>query len=267
MAFWKRNLALFKLAVVTNLEYRFNYFIDSIVQPLLGVAVELLLWTAIFAALDTASVGGFSKESYLAYALWGPFFSRIAVSWMYEARMIEEVNSGSINSILARPISFFEYYLSQLMGYKVVTTFISTVIPIVASIYFDLPFHWERLPLAFLLVFYYLIIVHQMSFIVSCCAFFFNRIHSFTVAKNLFIFLLVGELVPIDLMPDWLEKIMLTLPFSSGVFIPVAYIVGRVDIQTVVNGFASVTCGIIFFGVICVWLWNKGLRAYVGTGA
>lgn len=267
MAFLKRNLALFNLAVVSNLEYRFNFFIDSVVQPLLGVLVEVLLWHSIFMTLDTLTVGGFTKDSYLAYALWGPFFSRIAVSWMYEARMIEEVSSGSINSILARPISFFEYYYSQLMGYKFITTAISCSIPILASLYFKLPFHWERLPMAFLLVFYYLLIVHQMSFIVSCCAFFFNRIHSFTVAKNLFIFLLVGELVPIDLMPDWLERLMLALPFSSGVFIPVAYIIGRVEIETVLNGFISVTAGAAFFGAISYWIWKKGLKSYVGTGA
>lgn len=267
MAFWKRNLALFNLAIVSNLEYRFNYIIDTIVQPLLGVLVEILLWSAIFTGLDTATVGGFTKESYLAYALWGPFFSRIAISWMYEARMIEEVVSGSINSILTRPIGFFEYYLSQLMGYKTITTFVPIVIPIVASIYFKLPFNWERLPIAFLLVFYYLMIVHQMSFIVSCCAFFFNRVHSFTVAKNLFIFLLMGELVPIDLMPPWLEKIMLTMPFASGVFIPVAYIIGRVELDVVLNGFIAVTYGILFFGAISYWIWKKGLKEYVGTGA
>lgn len=267
MAFYKRNLALFKLAIMTNLEYRFNYAIDALVQPALGVIIEVLLWKAIFAVAGTTLIAGFDENSYLAYSLWGPFFSRIATSWMYESRMIEEVASGSINSLIVRPISFYEYYLSQLMGYKVATTFISLMIPLAASYYYDLPLKFDRLPLALLLIFYYLFLVHSMSFIVSCCAFFFNRIHSFTVAKNIAIFLLTGELLPLDMMPELMRKIFVALPFSSGVFIPVGYIIGRVEIDTVAQGFMSVTIGMILFNLLGWFLWKKGLSAYVGTGA
>lgn len=267
MAFWKRNLALFNLAIVSNIEYRFNFFVDSVVQPILGVVIEMVLWIAIFRTSGQATIGGFDSQSYLAYALWGPFFARIAVSWMYETRMIEEVVSGSINSLIVRPISFYEYYLSQMMGYKFITTATSMLIPMAATILMKLPWHPERLPLAFLLCFYYLLVVHAMSFIISCFAFFLNRIHSFTVAKNLFVFLLVGELVPIDLMPLWLKNILLWLPFSAGVFTPVAYIIGRIEIDTVINSFISVTGGIVFFNLIAWYIWKKGIKAYVGTGA
>jgi len=267
MDFWKRNLALFKLAVMTNLEYRFNFFTDALVQPLLGVVIELLLWKAIFATSGVATIAGFEESSYLAYSLWGPFFARIAVSWMYETRMIEEVASGSINSLIVRPISFYEYYLSQLMGYKVITTVVGLLIPVVASLYFKLPMQLERLPLALLLCFYYLLLVHTISFIISCCAFFFNRIHSFTVAKNILIFLFTGELVPIDMMPALMKEVMLMLPFSSGVFIPVAYIIGRADLGMVLNGFISVSVGLILFNLFAYWIWRKGLANYVGTGA
>lgn len=267
MAFYKRNLALFKLAIMTNLEYRFNYAIDALVQPALGVIIEVLLWKAIFSVAGSKLIAGFDENSYLAYSLWGPFFARIATSWMYESRMIEEVASGSINSLIVRPISFYEYYLSQLMGYKIATTFISLLIPFAASYYYDLPLKFDRLPLALLLVFYYLFLVHSMSFIISCCAFFFNRIHSFTVAKNIAIFLLTGELLPLDMMPELMRKFFLALPFSSGVFIPVGYIIGRVDVEAVAQGFISVTIGMILFNLLGWYLWKKGLSAYVGTGA
>ncbi len=265
--FLKRNLAFANLAIVTNLEYRLNYFIDVLVQPITTTGIEILLWIAVFKGAGTTTIAGFSENSYLSYALWSAFFARIATSWMYEFRMVEEVSSGTINSLIVRPMSFYEYYLSQLMGYKFVTTIISLIVPIVASMFFDLPTNLARLPLAVLLCFYYLIMVHTISFIISTMAFHFTKISSLTVAKNLFMWILMGELFPLDLLPEPWKTIIIGLPFASGTFIPVAYITGRVDIQTMYTGFISVTVGLVVLNLLGAYLWKKGIESYVGTGA
>ena len=266
-AFWRRNLALCNLGIASNLEYRFNFIVDVFVQPILTVGIEVLLWLAIFKTAETAQIGGFSKDSYLAYAVWAPFLGRITISWMYESMMVEEVASGSINTILSRPLSFFEYYLSQMMGYKVVTTFFSLMVPIAASVFFDLPIYFDRLLPGLLLVVYYLLLVHTLSFIISTLGFFLTRVRSFTLVKNLTLWLFSGELVPIDLMPVALQKFFLMLPFSSGVYIPLAYITGRAEIDLLFQGFKNVSIGLIIAGTFSYFFWRRGLQEYTGTGA
>ena len=267
MAFWRRNLAFSELAIVSNLEYRFNFFIDAFVQPLITVGIELLMWFAIFETANAVEIGGFTRDNYLAYGVWAPFLGRIAVSWMYESMMVEEVASGSINVILTRPISFYEYYLSQLMGYKITTTIISMIAPLLVTFFFKLPIHYDRIPLAISLVFYYLFLVHTLSFVISTFAFYMTRVRSLTLVKNLTLWLLAGELVPIDLMPPAIAKILLLSPFPAGVYTPVAYITGRAGSDLVMQSFISVTiCTIIAMGVGAV-LWRKGLQSYTGTGA
>lgn len=266
-AFWKRNLAFANLAIVTNLEYRLNYFIDALVQPTLTTGIEILLWMGVFAGAQTQSIAGFGLDSYLSYALWAAFFTRISTSWMYEFRMIEEVSSGTLNSLIVRPMGFYEYYLSQLMGYKIVTTLISLVIPVIAARVFQLPTDLARLPLAVLLCFYYLILVHTISFLISCAAFHFTKISSFTVAKNLALWILMGELFPLDLLPSPFKEWFIALPFSAGAFLPVGYIVGRVDTAQMVQGFISVTIGLVILNILGYFLWKKGLESYSGTGA
>jgi ABC-2 type transport system permease protein len=267
IAFWRRNLALAELGIVTNLEYRFNFIIDAFIQPILTVGIELLLWIAIFKTAENGLIGGFGRENYLAYAVWAPFLGRIAISWMYESMMVEEVVSGSINTILSRPLSFFEYYLSQTIGYKVVTTLFSMTVPLAASWLFNLPVYYDRLPLAFLLVIYYIFLVHTMSFIVACLGFFITRVRSFTLLKNLTLLLLGGELVPIDLMPHPLAELLLILPFSSGVYIPLAYITGRGDASLIWTGFYNVTWALILCGLVSYLMWTRGVKQYTGTGA
>ena len=89
-SFWRRNLGFARLAIVTNLEYRVNYLTDAILQPGIATAIELALWYAIFAKGGVTEMAGFGRESYIMYALWGAFVSRLTTSWMYEFRMIEE---------------------------------------------------------------------------------------------------------------------------------------------------------------------------------
>ena len=241
--------------------------VDVMVQPILTTGIEILLWIAVFKGANSVSIGGFGREYYLSYALWAAFFARITSSWMYEFKMVEEVSSGSINGLIVKPMGFYEYYLSQLMGYKFITTIVSLIVPILAASLFHLPTQFIRIPLAILLSFYYLILVHTISFLVSCAAFHFTKISSFTVAKNLLLWILCGELFPLDLMPEPWRSRLIALPFASGVFIPVGYITGRINVDLVVNSFISVTIALVVLNILGAYFWKKGLDSYVGTGA
>lgn len=265
--FWKRNLAFAKLAIVSNLEYRLNYFVDAVLQPTLTTGIECLLWFAVFRGAQTAEIAGFTREYYLSYALWAAFFARICTSWMYETRMIAEIDTGTINGLLTRPMSFYEYYFSQLMGYKFITTVVSITIPLMAIFIFKLPTKLERLPLAFALEFYYLILVHSISFIIASSAFYLNKVYSFTNAKNLVLWLLTGELLPLDLIPEPYRHLVISMPFSAGVFTPVGYLTGRLEITAIWESFISVTIGIVAVNCLGVLIWKQGLKAYAGTGA
>ena len=227
----------------------------------------MLLWFAVFKGAGTESIAGFGQAYYLSYALWGAFFARIATSWMYEFRMVEDVSSGAINVYLVRPMSFYEYYLSQLLGYKFVTTMISLLVPLLAATVFDLPTIVTRIPLAILLCFFYLILVHTISFIISTFAFHLTKVSSFTVAKNLLFWILMGENFPLDLLPEPFKSILITLPFSSGVYLPVGYITGRIPIDYIYQGFVSIGLSLVVLNLIAAYLWKKGMRSYVGTGA
>lgn len=225
------------------------------------------MWFAVFRFAGAENIGGFSLHSYLAYALWATFIARITSNWMYEFRMSEEIESGSINGLLVRPMTFFEYYLSQFLGYKLVTTAISLIVPFLCILIFKLPTDFSKIPLVFTLILYYLIFVHCLSFIISTAAFHITKTHSLSVAKNLGLWLLSGELIPIDLIPEPYQSWILQLPFCNAVYTPVAYLTGRAEINLVWQGFASISLGILILSVLGWYLWRQGMKTYVGTGA
>ncbi len=267
VGFYKRNLALSQLAIITQTEYRVNFIVDALAQPVLMAFIEILLWHAIFRGSGMTQIAGFGLGSYVAYVIWAGFFSRISANWMYEFRMIEEVNLGRINSVILRPISFYEYYLSQFLGYKAIIIAVSLVIPILVVSFLGYPFHLERLPLVILMLFMYLVFTYTMSFVVVCSAFFFNRVQSLTVTKNMTLWILGGELFPLDLVPDPYKQYLMNLPFSCGVFVPVGYLTGRLQLSDMLHGFMTIAAGFAVCGLISVVLWKTAIRQYSGTGA
>lgn len=266
-AFWRRNKAFGLLALQQNLEYRFNFVMDAILQPLLAACIELTLWYAIFRGSQMQSMGGYELNDYLSYAFWAAFVARVSSTWMYEFKMISEIESGSINTLLTRPTSFFGSYMSQFLSYKLLIMLSSLWVPLSFTTVLGFPILWERLPGFMLTILCYLVLIQTLSFIVATLAFRLTRVGSFTVAKNLALWVLSGELLPLDLLPEPYRSLLIHLPFANAVYIPVGYITGRVDTQTWALGLVSIFVGTLILGLIARISWQKGVASYAGTGA
>jgi ABC-2 type transport system permease protein len=186
---------------------------------------------------------------------------------MYEYTMLDEIDTGKVNALLVRPISFYEFYLSQFVGYKVTVATASFIVPVAVCYFFKAPMLVERLPFMLLMVAYYLVFAHTLSFCVACLAFYMNRATSLTGMKNLAIWILAGEMIPLDLYPEPLRTLMIHSPFASGVYIPVGYITGRFGHTLALQSLLSITGGILVTGMIGRVLWLRGVRSYTGTGA
>jgi ABC-2 type transport system permease protein len=217
--------------------------------------------------MGVQTIGGFGREYYLAYATWALFFSRISGNWMYEYRMVNEVESGSVNSILARPISFYEFYLGQFIGYKFFTAIFSLWLPALLALFIGGTTDFTRLPAALLLIFCYLLFTYNFTMIVVSLAFRLTKVSSFTVTKNFFIWLASGELFPLDLLPAWLKKVSLFLPFASACYLPVGFLTHRLGWSEMMRGYGVTLIWCALSGLVVRSLWRSGLKSYTGTGA
>jgi ABC-2 type transport system permease protein len=141
------------------------------------------------------------------------------------------------------------------------------VIPIAIVLIIPGPTQLSRLPLACVLIFFYLIFVHTLSFSLASFAFFFNRVYAFTAAKNIALWVLTGELFPLDIMPEPFRHVIISLPFASAVYLPVGYLTGRFDESLIFKGLLSVAIGTAIIGTFAAFIWSAGRRRYSGTGA
>lgn len=266
MALLKKNLAYIKLGVINSLVYRFDFITGFILFPVIFYGIEAAFWLGIFQASGQATIGGYHLADYLAYLLW--FLTQFgSMNLRSERMMIEEVNSGAVNSILLRPTSYYEFQLGQFLGEKILKS--TLMIPVILGIatWGDLPIHIERLWPAMAMGYCYLILLYTLNFCLASLSFFFENIYNINLTKNMVLWFLTGELIPLDLFPPWLHDVLIRLPFAGGIYLPAGYVSGRVPLDQFLFGFVSIAAGILFFGFMARIIWKRGLRHYTGTGA
>lgn len=266
VSFLKRNLACIRLGIRTRIAYPIDFVMAIVVIPICYFLVEAAFWTGLIKASGNQLLAGFPAPYYLGYFLWLAL-QLGSVNWRFERAMIAEINTGAVNALLLRPSSFYEYHLGQLMGQKLITAVAMTPIIFAIARMWNLPFHAERLPLALLMGFCYVLLLFSLHFAVAAMAFFFDHVYSLNNTKNMLIWFLTGELMPLDLLPSPIREWVIALPFSCGIYLPAAYLSGRISTDIFMQGFISLAIGGIFFGLLARFVWKQGLRRYSGTGA
>ncbi len=236
------------------------------VIPLCFFLVEVAFWTGLIEASGSDQLAGFPAHYYLGYFLY-LILQLGSINWRFERAMIAEINSGAVNALLLRPSSFYEYHMGQLLGQKLITALAMVPVVMLIAWTWDLPFHVNRLPIVLLMGICYVILLFSLHFAVAAMAFFFDNVYSLNNTKNMIIWFLTGELIPLDLLPSPIREWVIALPFSCGIYLPAAYLSGRIDINVFMQGFISLSIGGIVFGLLASFIWKLGLRRYGGTGA
>jgi len=234
--------------------------------PICFFLVEAAFWVGLIEASGSDQLGGFPVSYYLGYFLYS-ILQLGSINWRFERAMIAEINSGAVNALLLRPSSFYEYHLGQLLGQKLITILTMTPVVVLIAWIWDLPFHLDRLPLVLMMGISYVILLFSLHFAVAAMAFFFDNVYSLNNSKNMIIWILTGELMPLDLLPSPLREWVIALPFSCGIYLPASYLSGRIDFNMFMNGFISLAIGGLVFGLLASFIWKRGLRHYGGTGA
>lgn len=263
--FCKKNLACIKLGIASRIAYPLDFCMAIAVLPLCNFIVEVAFWSGLIYSTGSSTFAGYSVSNYIAYYLW-LILKLGSINWRFEKLMISEINSGAVNSLLLRPSSFYEYHLGQILGQKLLVVVIMTpVVFLIASVW-ELPFYPDRFLAALLMSFLYVIMIYTLHFAVSSMAFFLDNVYSLNNTKTMIIWILSGEVMPLDLLPSNVREIVIALPFSCGNYLPAAYVSGRITTAVFINGFYSLAAGFVLFGIMARVIWQKGLRRYGGTG-
>jgi ABC-2 type transport system permease protein len=258
-------LSTMRLAVQEQFQYRtanYFYMFGMIAEPV----IYLVVWTTI-ADQSGGSVQGLTPGYFAAYYIVWTLVRNMNI--VFGAPFWEHrIREGELTKDLLRPVLPLHYDIAYFAGWKVVVI----VLWIPLAIGLSLVFHPTLSPSLVQIVVFFLAIwgayllrtMFQEALGMLC----------FWTTRGAAIFdlwmtmelLLSGRLVPLPLMPDWVQEISRFLPFQWAFYFPIQSLVGDDSNEELVRGLGAQILWILIGLAIFRFGWKHAIRRYSAVG-
>ena len=275
MILWyKKYSSILRASVITALEYKANSMV-GLFAILSGLLVEYLIWSMVYSSENTGqTIQGITTQwsfnRLIAYIFLSMIIGQLKSSWVTSHEMIMQIRQGFMNQYIVKPLSFFSYHLMNFIG-----TNILYYIPYSLLIFFA-PFIFNdiifinsiQIPFFLLALIMSIYLSYSIYFFMVCFAFWFGEVRALLAAYNISMFVLAGQIIPLDFFPEVYNQIINYTPIPYLIKFPV-----DIAMATQINLFHWLY--LLFIGLFwCVvmrflssLLYNFGIRRYEAYGA
>ncbi len=211
-------LAILRGSFMVGVMYRFG-FLFNILGSIIYMAVAYYLWRSIYAG--SAVLRGMTfHETFVYVALGSAIF--ILLKTYADWFISNEIREGMIAVYLTKPVDYQFYALSVSAGWALMNlTAVSLPTMIMLVFVFQVPFELGPglllFPLSLLLAF---LLSFCFDYFIGILGFYSESVWGMSITKEIFITVLSGALIPLQFFPDWLQRILLLLPFQAIYHIP-----------------------------------------------
>ena len=251
--------------IQSNFQYRvatYMWLVGMLAEPI----VYLVVWTTI-ADQQGGSVNGLSAGYFAAYYIVWTLVRNMnivfgAPYWEYRIR------EGELNRDLLRPMLPLHWDIAWFAGWKVVMIVLWLPIAFGLSLVFDptlSPRPAEIVTFAIAIWGAYLIRTMLQESLGMLCFWTTRGAAIFDLYMTVEL-LLSGRLVPLPLMPDWVQEISRFLPFQWAFYFPIESLVGDLSNQELVQGLFVQLFWILVGLAIFRAAWRSAIKRYSAVG-
>lgn len=256
----KCYLRYFLLYFKTLHEYKLNWFISLVKIPII-LGLYWFVWKTLF-QYRTSPIGPYNFKEIILYLLAVQWIA-LACSYNVSEKIATDIRTGQLSIYLARPVSYLPAQFANFMAH-VFFSMVITIIPFLTAVY--LLRGSPITPLQYLQFLFSILTASGIYFLLECCfgttSFWLYKIfglHFFmTTAFNI----MGGKLIPLELFPDWLQKISYFSPLRAIYFDPINILMGQSSSPVFLLQFAW----LLFLSVLVAWLWREGQIVYEASG-
>lgn len=224
----RRNLSIYSAiaatAAKTRLAYNMWVWADFVVT-FVSMIVFVYFWRAVYEG--TASIGGLVLSQTITYILLARLLSPLV-----ETRTIFffgfMIRQGQIAVELTRPLDFQLRIMTE--SFAEILVFLVQRLPLflIAWLFFGMRLPTD--PVVWLVFFVSLLIgqfiIFLFDWMFACLAFYVTETWGLSVVRVGAGSFFSGALVPLVMMPGWLQKVAGAMPFAQALSVPVSFLSG-----------------------------------------
>ncbi|WP_238651750.1 ABC transporter permease [Paenibacillus piscarius] len=261
---WNKYTKLFQITLQNSIAYRVD-FAMGILSGIIPLAVQILLWSNIYSVNQYDTIRGYSLPRILSYILVAIVISKIIQASVYPA-IAQEIKSGTLSKYLAKPLDHQIYWLVSELGGKILFTIAAFILLVTVLFFTGLGISAITLLVGALVLVQALLISFFIYYLLALLSFWFLEVSQIFTAFGLISTFLSGGMIPIDFFPDFLQKLLVFLPFKYIIYFPITLFTTNLERNYVMTNLAFQ-----FFWVILLFfagrlMWFVGERRYSAFG-
>lgn len=254
-----------KTSIMSTFQYRTGqalYILGMMAEPV----IYLVVWSTV-ANAQGGSIAGYTAGGFAAYYIIWTLVRNINIVFTpygWEWR----IQRGELSGMLLRPLHPLHYDLAFFAGMKVVMITIWLPIAVLLTLVFHPTFNATPLSVivfVFALVGAYLI-RSMFLWLLGMITFWTTRVGAIYELYFAFELLLSGRLVPLALMPGWVQKIAAFLPFQWTFQYPIEALIGQLSPVQLFEGLGMQVLWIAGSFALLRLVWHFGVRHFSSVG-
>ncbi len=259
---WGRMFTVF---AQDALAYRASAVIWMLTDAIPALVMPLV-WLASYNG--RSDIQGFRPSDMIAY-----YLILLGITNLVQCHVMWEIavdiKEGRFASFLIRPFSYCTTQYLGFLAWRILRTALFIPLFIAAAFLFRNSLHWEtyHFSAAF---FVSVVLGHFVSFFLTY-AFGLLALY-FVETRSLFNFwympmiIFSGQVAPIALFPDKMQRLAEFLPFRYTIALPTEIFLGRITGDAIAKGLLTQVAWIVAAYLIGRVLWNNGLKRFTGVG-
>ena len=258
-------LTTMRTAVAEQFQYRvaqYFYMLGMVAEPV----IYLVVWSEI-ARQSGGDVNGITADEFAAYYIVWTLVRNMNI--VFGAPFWEwRIREGQLSGQLLRPLHPIHYDIAYFAGWKVVSIVLWLPIAVGLTLVFDPKLDPSPLEIGVFLVAIwgaYLVRTMFMS-LVGMLNFWTTRGAAIFDLYMTIELLLSGRLVPLRLMPDWVETLADFLPFQWTFGYPIEALVGDLTTRALISGLGiQAIWTVVGLGLFAL-AWKVAVKRYSAVG-
>jgi ABC-2 type transport system permease protein len=244
--------------------YRVWFWIGMILRTI-GMTIYVFFWRAVYA--DTNTIAGLNLQQALTYILLAQVFSPLMDMFLV-FEFGYNLREGAMAIALLRPVSLQGNYYVQSFSRLAVGMVSQIPLVLVATFVFGLQWPGSPAVWAAFLVTVYLgrTVLFFFDWILACLTFYTTEVWGLGVLIEGISLFLGGGLVPLVMMPVWLQVISQSFPFAQALYVPLSVLTGIVPLSQVAQVWLVQAAWIAGLGILARLIFNVAIRKVTVQG-
>lgn len=254
-----------KVGLLQEMQFRIVGFLQ-LLGFLIEPAVLLVVWRTV--AEESGSIGTYSSDEIVAYyVVW----TLVRAMNLALTPYVWEwwIQFGRVSHLLMHPASVYLRTVSNFAGMKVL--WFTLWVPVGAVLFFgfdaSIDFSWRTFVFGFFALWGAYFVRASYQFLLGLIGFWTTRVAAIFEVIMVSEILLSGRLVPLSVMPDWVQSVSDVLPFKWTFQFPIEVIIGRTSDAAFFQGVGTQLIWIVGLATAVRLVWSRAVRRYTAVGS